>query len=127
MKTIRELTDAQKARMPEWADKWIRIGLQTGETDWKQAESALKICYEKAGLTWHNNFILNGPVRVYTGTTPPHGYNMIHARVGVGYAFDAVDTAVLTHPEHDNYVFKFDSRWQVCHQIDMRTIERAVD
>ena len=48
---IEALTDAQRARMPEWADHWIKVGLQTGPADRKTFESAVAECYRYAGLT----------------------------------------------------------------------------
>lgn len=79
------------------------------------------------GVSIGARHILNGKFCVYRGTTPPAGYNGVHARVGIGYAFDVEETTVLGHPEHDNYVFKFPGRWQVVHQIDLRTLKRAAD
>ena len=48
MKYIEKLTQSQKEMMPVWRDKWIKIGLQTGETDWDTFEKYIKVCYEKA-------------------------------------------------------------------------------
>ncbi len=50
MKRIEKLTPEQEARMPEWRDKWIQIGLRTGETDWETFEKYIRVCYQKAGL-----------------------------------------------------------------------------
>src|SRR3990167_8766692 len=49
-KRIDKLTDEQKARFSEWRDRWIAIGLQTGETDWKNFEKGARDCYRFAGL-----------------------------------------------------------------------------
>ena len=51
-KRIDELTPAQKAKMSEWADRWIEIGLRTGEADWGEFERAAKECYRYAGIPW---------------------------------------------------------------------------
>ena len=50
VKRIDRLTEAQKAQMKPWADKWIGIGLRTGETDWERFEGAARECYRFAGL-----------------------------------------------------------------------------
>ena len=47
---IDKLTDAQKARFDEWADKWIEIGLRTGNADRPRFEKAVRQCYGFAGL-----------------------------------------------------------------------------
>lgn len=47
---IDKLTKAQKARIPEWRDKWIAIGLKTGEADWMTFEKAVAVAYKKANL-----------------------------------------------------------------------------
>jgi len=46
------LTEEMKAKLPAVADEWIKIGLTTGEADWKAFEDAAKACYRKAGLQW---------------------------------------------------------------------------
>lgn len=57
MKKITELTDEQRARMPEWADKWIEIGLRTGDADFDRFERAIKVAYEKTQVPFPNNII----------------------------------------------------------------------
>jgi hypothetical protein len=54
---IDTLTDAQRARMPEWADRWIERGLRTGDADRARFEKAVRECYEFAGIPWHNNIV----------------------------------------------------------------------
>lgn len=49
---IDQLTEAQRARMDEWAERWIEIGLRTGEADWERFEAAAKECYRFAGIPW---------------------------------------------------------------------------
>jgi hypothetical protein len=44
-KRIDKLTPAQEARMDEWADRWIEIGLRTGEADWERFERSCEACY----------------------------------------------------------------------------------
>lgn len=79
------------------------------------------------GVSIGARHILNGRSKIYHGVKGPECLNTFNARVCVGYAFDAEETTVLGHPEHDNYVFKFSDRWQVVHQIDLRTLNRVKD
>ena len=51
-KRIDKLTPKQEAEMPAYRDKWIEIGLRTGETDWETFNKYMSICYEKAGLQY---------------------------------------------------------------------------
>lgn len=38
---ITTLTDAQMARMPEWVDKWVAIGLSTEPANFDEAEKGV--------------------------------------------------------------------------------------
>ena len=51
-KRIDKLTEAQRAQMDAWADKWIEVGLRTGPTDWELFERAARDCYAFAGMAW---------------------------------------------------------------------------
>ena len=79
------------------------------------------------GVSVGARHILNGKFKVYHGVKKPNCLNEIHARISIGYVFDVKETTVLGHPEHDNYVFKFPGRFQVVHQLDLRTLQRASD
>jgi hypothetical protein len=79
------------------------------------------------GVSVGARHVLNGKFKVYDGVQKPFCLNAVHAKVSVGYVFDAEETTVLGHPEHDNYVFKFPCRWQVVHQLDLRILKRAAD
>jgi hypothetical protein len=57
VKRIDKLTKEQVLMMKPWADKWIKIGLQTGETDWDTFDKYMPICYEKAGLKYPKRII----------------------------------------------------------------------
>ena len=57
VKRIDALTEAQKSRMNDWADKWIEVGLRTGKADRAKFEAAAKKCYEYAGIPWHGNVV----------------------------------------------------------------------
>jgi len=46
-KRIKKLTQKQIEAMPEYAKKWIEIGLKTGETDWDTFDKYMPICYQK--------------------------------------------------------------------------------
>ena len=50
MKRIDTLTPEQKAAMDGWADKWIEIGLRTGDADRPLFEESVRDCYRFAGL-----------------------------------------------------------------------------
>ena len=47
---IDRLTDEQRARMPEWRDRWIEIGLRAGAADRPKFEVAVAECYRAAKL-----------------------------------------------------------------------------
>jgi len=49
-KRIDKLTPEQAARMPEWRDKWIAIGLRTGPADRPAFEKHVRACYRAAKL-----------------------------------------------------------------------------
>ena len=49
---IDQLSDEERARFNEWADKWIEIGLRTGPADRARFEAAVKACYGFAGIEW---------------------------------------------------------------------------
>ncbi|HXI95531.1 MAG TPA: hypothetical protein VNG04_05365, partial [Candidatus Acidoferrum sp.] len=51
-KRIEKLTREQQARMDEWADRWIEIGLATGRADWDRFEASARECYRFAGIPW---------------------------------------------------------------------------
>ena len=59
MKYIEKLTKEQEAMMPVWRDKWIEIGLQTGETDWATAEEQIKLAYAKANIPFPNKPVIH--------------------------------------------------------------------
>jgi Domain of unknown function (DUF6745) len=54
---IDRLTDAQKAQMAPWAEKWIEIGLRTGEMDYESFVAGISAAYGFAGLAWHGNVV----------------------------------------------------------------------
>src|SRR3990167_7370918 len=56
-KRIDELTSEQKAQMKPWAEKWIQIGLKTGETDWDTFDKYMPVCFKKAGLKYPKNVV----------------------------------------------------------------------
>jgi hypothetical protein len=47
---IYKLTEAEKTRTGEWADRWIEIGLRTGDADRPKFQEAARECYRFAGL-----------------------------------------------------------------------------
>jgi len=52
MSKITSLTDEQKELCKEYADKWIKVGLDTGEIDVPESLSALKEAYENVQMTF---------------------------------------------------------------------------
>ena len=50
MKRIDTLSEAQRARMDDWADQWIEVGLRTGAADRPMFERAARACYRFAGI-----------------------------------------------------------------------------
>src|SRR3990167_539743 len=48
--TITEITPEERARFPEWVEKWTAIGLCTEEADRATFEDAARRCYGYAGL-----------------------------------------------------------------------------
>ena len=50
MSKINKLTEEQESRLVEWKDRWIKIGLTTGEMDFERFEKAARACYKFAGL-----------------------------------------------------------------------------
>ena len=47
---VDQLTDAEKGRFNEWADKWIEIGLRTGPAHRDLFEKSVRDCYRFAGI-----------------------------------------------------------------------------
>ena len=50
MKKIEKLTVEQESKLEVYKDKWLKIGLDTGETDKEEAEKWINKAYEVAGL-----------------------------------------------------------------------------
>ena len=49
-KKIVKLTEQQRARMPEWVEKWTRIGLSCEPADREKAERGIRDCYRLCGI-----------------------------------------------------------------------------
>lgn len=49
MKTIETITDEQQAQMPDWVDKWVKIGLSTDPIDFGEAKEYVMKIYEIIG------------------------------------------------------------------------------
>ena len=47
---LKELTPEQEARLPEFRDKWLKIGLCTDPIDFEKAKAAVSLAYECADL-----------------------------------------------------------------------------
>lgn len=71
---------------------------------------------------------LVGDFKMYKGLKAPDGIGQLQVRAGLGYAFDVLtEGAVNTHPEHDNFMLMECGRYQVMHQVDLRTLKRVAD
>lgn len=71
---------------------------------------------------------LAGDFKVYEGKKAPDGIEDLQMRAGLGYAFDVLSPGTMNvHPEHDNFRFEQCGRWQVMHQVDLRTLRRVAD
>lgn len=103
-KRIDSLTEAQKAQMDAWADRWISIGLRTGDADRAKFEAAAKRCYEHAGIPWHGNVVWTTSPLAMAFAAPAAAYLIALIRkLSEG---DAVDVAVLeTIKQAWSYVF----------------------
>ncbi len=65
---ITELTQEQKARFPEFIDKWLKIGLCTEPADRGNAEQGIKLAYKIVGkkepkIVWCTSPLANGLTR----------------------------------------------------------------
>jgi len=47
---ITELTETQKSKLPEYVDKWVKIGLNTEPANRVEAEKGIELAYKIAGL-----------------------------------------------------------------------------
>ena len=54
---VDKLTKAQEAQFQPWVDKWIKIGLKTGKTDWERAEECILRAYDKAKIERPKNIV----------------------------------------------------------------------
>jgi hypothetical protein len=98
---IDRLTPEQEARMDEWADRWIEIGLRTGPADRPRFEAAVAECYRFAGLEPPRVVWCSSPlVAVVAG---PIAASLLHDALGrpgaavdntVGAMYHAVGVAV---------------------------------
>lgn len=70
--------------------------------------------------------VLLGDFVIYEGVKPPDGVNVAHVRTCLGFAFDVTGGCTNAHPEHSHFVLP-KGRYQVWHQIDLRTSQRAAD
>ncbi len=105
-KRIEALTDEQRARMPEWADKWIKIGLSTERLDLARFKHGLDAAYTFIGKTTPKRYItvssplilaLAAPIAAYLWSRSNNRDRVTPGALGneVGNALDiAVGSAV---------------------------------
>ena len=92
MKYIKQLTKAQEKMMPKWAEKWIKIGLKTGKTDWKTFEINIKKAYKKANLEFPKNPIIHVQSPLVGALASSLADNIINN--GKGESFSAIGSAI---------------------------------
>ena len=97
---IDKLTHKQKARMKEWADKWIAIGLRTGAAECEKFANSAAACYRAASVAWPGNVVwVASPVALRL-TAPLAAVVIALRRHGMGWYVasdalrDLVDCAV---------------------------------
>ena len=129
VKRIDVLTEAQKAQMAPWADRWIEVGLSTEPADFDAFEVHARRCYEAAGIEWP------GGIPVVRGEA---GGNT-HALVGTGFwratpqaelqlgelTVPEGGVAYLAHPEH-GYLGIAAGTYSVCRQREQADEIRMV-
>lgn len=73
--------------------------------------------------------VLLGEFKIYEGVKAPPGVNDLHARAGLGFAFDVLGECTNAHPEHSHFKFGVgcEGRYQVLHQTDLQTLRRVAD
>jgi hypothetical protein len=54
---IDKLTPEQESQMIPYANKWVEIGLRTGEADWKTFDEYMPKAYEKASIPYPKNVV----------------------------------------------------------------------
>src|SRR3989304_3327522 len=103
-KRIDKLTPEQEARLGEWRDKWIKIGLCCEPADRKLAEAALAACYRHTKLEPPKAYVwVQSPLTLaYAGPTAAmivDGKHAVGGAVGGGWGGGgggAVGGAVLS-------------------------------
>lgn len=58
---LERLTAQQEAAMPNYVDKWVKIGLSTERVDFEKVKVLVAKCYEKVGLAVPNFHFALGP------------------------------------------------------------------
>ena len=92
-KQITKLTAEQESMFGPWADKWISIGLRTGETDWVTFDKYMPICYSKAGLKYPSRVVrVNSPL--VGALAAAISESILRSSSRFGTVRDAVDGAV---------------------------------
>jgi len=65
MANVTELTQEQKAMIPEWNEHWIKVGLSTEPVDWDKATQAITKVYEILGHPAPEFVLCDGPMDAY--------------------------------------------------------------
>jgi hypothetical protein len=54
---ITDLTDEQRAAIPDHVATWVAYGQTTERPDWAAIDAAIQECYQHAGIPWHGNIV----------------------------------------------------------------------
>ena len=97
VKRIDSLSEAQKARMPEWRDKWIEIGLRTGDSDKAAFAEHVRGCYEAAKLAPPERIIyVPSPLRLALEAPAAAMAIELKQRIPEGAVLSDADRAAIT-------------------------------
>ena len=95
MRRIYQITDAQRAQMAPWRDRWIAIGLSTQRADRPRFERGAIAAYEAASLPTPKRIIWVPSPIVLALAAPIAAYILAQRDGGVDSALDSsVDSAL---------------------------------
>jgi len=79
---IKKLTSAQEARLPEYRDRWLKIGLSKEPLDFEPARKAVILSYKLAGLKPPENFYcFQSPLSAAMGIAILRGGDQVREQV----------------------------------------------
>lgn len=103
---IEKITEEQTARMPEWVDKWVKIGLSTEPADFDKAEAAVRRAYEVCGLKQPKLILRMGSplALVYGGPLAVRVQGLLGDPALCEMFSRTIQGAMLSGPENKNHV-----------------------